>query len=230
MLEKDRDRKPQKFSGTDPWIRAGQILLFVLIVLLLILHTLQAQLATWGRFPLIIDNTTALLLVLLALAALLPKVEKIAITKEGAEVDMEPTKDAVQEAQKAADATNTPLPGEQKSLALTEAKEDPLTSIELSRRRLAQALTDLARTRGVPIGGRTMTELATALRDGGDIDASTAGAIHTLAEILQAAQQGGQVTEAYALNVDYATSTIVAILRKLEEATPDRDDTAAQMP
>jgi len=65
-----------------------------------------------------------------------------------------------------------------------------------------------------------MTNLAKDLQDENVIDQDTARAIQTLAKIFQGTEQSGHISEAYALNVDYATSTIVAILRKLEAGPP----------
>jgi len=156
MPEEPPNGKPDSRSqaqGRDLWVRAGQVVLFILAIGLLGLHTLRPLLVTWWKFQVTIDTTTLVLLLFIVLAAVLPKVEKIIIGKDQVEIDVASSRDAVQDAQRAAGTTNTSLPAEQRSLALIEAREDPLTSVELSRRRLAQALTDLARGKGVPIEG-----------------------------------------------------------------------------
>ncbi|MDQ1686017.1 MAG: hypothetical protein QOC82_2754 [Frankiaceae bacterium] len=220
-------------APASKWAKAAQVVLFLAALALLGLHTDQSDLTDRG-IKVQIDSTSLALLALMAVAILLPRLRSIkagtveaafdaaARAGESAAAAAQPDDlTGLAAATAPAAAAGTPAESQSVAGALTAAIENPLVSIEASRRALAADLRELAAAVKLDQPPTEMAELGKQLKEQGALPDKAAAAITDLVNaIRQAKLAQGPLPPGVAVEVDTATQILRSVIRRaITEAT-----------
>ena len=195
-------------------VRWAQVVLGLLAVGLLAAHSDPTWLRQRG-VPLTVDSTSVALVLLLALAIMLPQIRSFKAGGFGMELESN-LKDAEKAAEKVQSLPGANTAGEPNQEAMRTATQEPLVSIESSRRSLAASLRELAERFNLSEPPSDLGDLATELMNHGPLTADEVEAVRAVAgSIRQAKQSVG--SPAVALEIDYATQTLQGLIRQAAE-------------